>query len=224
MAAHIVPPRRQRLTVLATVAGLHLLALLALFLGRGEMLPTPVKAGALSVVSLGADSRERPVPKPKLPSKLVDRTVPPEAIVMSSQIDQGASGASAAGCATLELITKAVAADPAAVDAVYHAPPETRSIAGAVVMWNAGWSTSALTIDAPLGRVRAIAEQSLASLDDNCLEEEIIGPRLIPVAIGDGTMFIVFGSGLWRWRELLFRADERAAFHNEPAPRPFWKF
>ena len=73
------------------------------------------------------------------------------------------------------------------------------------VMWNAGRSNAASTVDSPLGPARAIVELSLNSVEDGCLDEQIAGPRLIPVPVPDGqsTMFLVFGSGTWTWRELV---------------------
>lgn len=226
MTAPTAPPREQRLIVLATVTGLHALAFLALFIGNAEVLPAPVKAGALSIVSLAAESPAQPAPPPKLPSKMIDHTEPPEEVAMSDQPDSTATGAPTAGCATLEVLTNALMADRAVVDAIHRAPLEARSISGAVVMWNAGWSDTARTIDAPLGLVRAVAERSLHSVDPGCLEEEVAGPRLVLIPIGDNTMIVVFGSGIWRWRELIFSTDaaQQAAFLRKPAPSPLWPF
>jgi hypothetical protein len=106
------------------------------------------------------------------------------------------------GCATLELVRTSILADPAAVTSVLNSPPEIRSIAEAVILWNAQWSQSAGSLAAPLGATRAAVERSLATLDENCLDEPIAGPRLIPVPAGTGTMFVVMGSGVWTWREV----------------------
>lgn len=113
----------------------------------------------------------------------------------------GAPGAEA--CPTLDAITKALIADRAAVDQVLAAPPETRSIADAIIVWNSDWSAATTTVDAPLGEVRAAVLQSLGETADHCLDEPIAGPRLIPIPAGSGTVFLVFGSGNWRWRQLL---------------------
>lgn len=226
MTAPTAPPREQRLIVLTTVTGLHALAFLALFVGNAEVPPAPVKVGALSIVSVTAESPAQPAPPPKLPSKMVDQTEPPKEVAMSDQPDSTATGAPAAGCATLEVVTNALLADRAVVDAIHRAPLEARSISGAIVMWNAGWSNTARTIDAPLGLVRAVAERSLHSVDPGCLEEEVAGPRLVPIPVGDNTMFVVFGSGIWRWRELMFSADaaQQAEFHRQPARFQLWPF
>lgn len=221
------PPQGQRLAVLTTVCGLHCLALLLVFVSKSDVVPPPMKLGALSVVSLNAESpSQTPPPPPALPSKLAEQRRPPTEISFSNQPDSTAVAAPLGGCATLEVVTNALMADGAAIDAIHNAPRETRSIADAVMMWNAGWSEAAQTIDAPLGQVRAIAEQSLHSVDEGCLEEVIAGPRLVPIPAGEGTMFIVFGSGNWRWRELMFGPDaaQHAAFYNAPPPATLWPF
>jgi hypothetical protein len=100
------------------------------------------------------------------------------------------------------LVRTAILADPAAVTSVLNSPPEIRAIADAVVLWNAQWSESAHSLAAPLGAARVAVERSLATLDENCLDEPITGPRLIPVPAGSRTIFVVIGSGVWTWRQV----------------------
>ncbi|MGI8931852.1 MAG: hypothetical protein ACR2FK_05680 [Sphingomicrobium sp.] len=121
----------------------------------------------------------------------------------STEIDSTATGTTG-GCNTLDLVSKALVADPAALTAVHNAPAETRSISEAVVLWNAGWSPAAFATEAPLGPARAVVEQSLSSVADGCLDEPIVGPRLVPIPAGEQrTIFLVFGSGVWSWRQLM---------------------
>lgn len=80
---------------------------------------------------------------------------------------------------------------------------ETRSIAEAIIIWNAGWSAAAASMDSPLAPARSALEQTLIGISDGCLDEQVAGPRLVPIPAGsNGTMFLVIGSGLWRWRDL----------------------
>ena len=73
------------------------------------------------------------------------------------------------------------------------------------MMWNEGWIPAALVPEAPLWRVRANVEASLAKISDPCLDEEIIGPRLLPIPEvgGTSTLFVVLGSGSWTWRAMI---------------------
>lgn len=197
-----ITPPSQRLTLLAAAAVLHL-GLLALLLSAGWSPPLAVKPfAAMTTMTMARDRGSARPPPPALPSRLAQPQRVFREIQFSDQPDANAQDA-AGGCAALPLIANALVADPAALAAVRGAPPETRSIADAVVLWNAGWAAAASTPDMPLAPARSVVEQSLASLPDNCLDEPVAGPRLVPVADGDRTMFMVIGSGNWTWRQLL---------------------
>ena len=141
-------------------------------------------------------------PPPALPSRIAEPQRVLRDLMFSDQPDASASGA-AGDCAALPLITQALVADPGALAAMLAAPPEVRSIADAVVLWNGGWAPAASTPNAPLAPARAAIELGLRALPDACLDEKIAGPRLIPIADGDRTMFIAIGSGNWSWRQLV---------------------
>ncbi len=200
------PPRSQRVAVLVSVTGLHLALLVGFLAGRGTAPPQIPKSGTLSLIAIDADiPAQRLPPPPKLPSKLIDEIRTLSAEAMEFEPESTAQSGPAGQCATLDVLTKAIITDLPAVDAIINAPPETRSIAEAIVMWNAGWSSAANTADSPLTPARLVVEHSLKSVEDGCLDEPIAGPRLIPVPIANGqrTMFLVFGSGNWTWRELV---------------------
>lgn len=209
MARLSIPPRAERVTVLAAAAALHL-GLLALLVSVGSLSPTPAKPlAAMTMVAITPDRANGQPPPPALPSRIAEPQRVSRDLMFSDQPDANATGAAGA-CATLPLVTQALIANPAALAAVLGAPPESRSIADAVVLWNAGWAVAASAPDAPLAPARAIVEQSLRALPDACLDEPIAGPRLVPVPNGDRTMFIAIGSGIWSWRQLV----------EDPAPAP----
>lgn len=152
MAHQPTPPQSQRIGVLTTVVAPHA-ALLVAFLASGDAAAPPLaKPGVLSLMSISANlPAVRPPPPPVLPSKLVDEIERLTEQALTIDPDSTALAAVPGQCATLELVSKAIVDDPSAVQAVVHAPPETRSIAEAIVLWNAGWSYAASTPDAPLG-------------------------------------------------------------------------
>ena len=202
MAYPATPPPSQRLTILAAAAVLHL-GLLALLLSVGGLRPLPAKPlAAMTTMTIARDRGSARPPPTTLPSRLAQPQRLFREIQFSDQPDANARDA-AGGCAPLPLIAQALVADPVALAAVLGAPPETRSVADAVVLWNAGWTTAASTPGTPLAPARSVVEQSLLALPDSCLDEPIAGPRLVPVADGDRTMFMVIGSGNWTWRQLL---------------------
>ena len=213
-----IPPPSQRLTLLAAAAVLHL-GLLALLLSAGWLPPLAVKPLAAMTTMAMARDRGSARPPPALPSRLSQPQRVFREIQFSDQPDANAQDA-AGGCAALPLIANALVADPAALAAVRGAPPETRSIADAVVLWNAGWAAAASTPDMPLAPARSVVEQSLLALPDNCLDEPVAGPRLVPVADGDRTMFVVIGSGNWTWRQLLDDPNPTPSIALIPADQP----
>lgn len=209
------PSRAQRFGVLVSVTVAHVL-LVVVVLASSGVVPSPATTvGALTLVSLKAktSAQSRP-PPPTLLSNIGDQEKSLSEPVSSSDSDSTSLAAAAGGCALLEVVAKALVADPAAMNSVINSPPETRSIAEAVVIWNAGWSEAASSLDAPLGPARMVVEQSLGSIEDGCLDAPVAGPRLVPIPDGEGTMFLVFGSGNWTWRELMLSADPR----ERPAP------
>jgi hypothetical protein len=188
-------PRPRRVAALVCVVGLHAAVLLYFFTGKATGLTPPPVPGAMTVMSLPEYPAAKPPKPPKMPSKVVEKVQLLIQEAVSPQPDSSANAASASGCTTLDSVTQALLADPAFVTAVLQAPPEARSIADAVMVWNGQWSEAASATDAPLAPVRASVLHSLVGLDAKCLDEPIAGPRLVPVPAGTGTMFLVFGSG-----------------------------
>lgn len=219
MAHSAIPPPSQRLTLLATAAVLHL-GLLALLLSAGWLPAVPVQPlASMTTMTIARDRGSARPPPTTLPSRLAQPQRLFREMQFSDQPDASAQDA-AGGCAALPLIAKALVADPAALAAVLGAPPETRSVADAVVLWNAGWTTAASTPGMPLAPARSVVEQSLLALPDSCLDEPIAGPRLVPVADGDRTIFMVIGSGNWTWRQLLDDPDPTPSLVPLSADRP----
>lgn len=205
MVHRAAPPRTQRIAVLATVVVLHA-AFFTLLLIRATPEPTEIKPTTIAVVALAA---ERPAaakpPPPSLPAKVADTFNPVIEFSIPDQVESDAPAGATGACSTLGVVLDGLLIDPLAVDALRRAPPDTRSIAEAVVMWNEGWSPAANEPVAPLWLVRANIERTLASVDGACLDEPVPGPRLLPIpdASGTGTMFVVLGSGVWTWRALI---------------------
>lgn len=189
--------------MLGAVFALHLAVLVLMLVAGGTRARPPVEPGILSVVSLSAAPPAPAPPPPALPSKLAETSRPLAPAAAPDTVDAASTAAPGAGCATLDLVSKAILADQVALDAVHRAPPETRSLGDAILVWNGGWIKEAGGTGTPLGAVRAVAEASLRSLDEACLEEAVVGPRLIPIPAGSRMMFVVIGSGNWRWRDLL---------------------
>lgn len=202
---HRATPRpSERFAALAMVVALHVAVLILILAARGVSQIPAVEPGRLTTVALEAEQPAKAVAKPrKLPSKMLDKPTLVDEVALTEQLDSIANSVPGANCSTLELIRTAIIENPSAMAAINSAPPEARSVADAVVIWNAGWVDAAKSVDAPLGPARAAVEQVGLSVDENCLDEALIGPRLIPFPAGEGTIFLVLGSGTWTWREVM---------------------
>jgi hypothetical protein len=206
MVDRIIRTRTQRLAVLAFVVALHLLAIVLVMLVRGATMqaPTPPVGAPLSVQLIKAEAKAPSPPPPQtLPSKIVKLVRPMVKAPPAVETTAAATAPGAGGCSTLQTVSAAMLADPDVLAAVHASPPETRSIADAIMLWNAQWVDAAPAQDGPLTVVRSSIETSLRAVDPICLEEKLVGPRLIPIPAGELTTFLVIGSGEWTWQDLL---------------------
>lgn len=211
MVIQAATSRRQRLLILSSVVVVHLVLLVAVMTLHGARAPSPVpRSITITLLSAQTPASGKP-PPPALPSKLAQAFKPLAAPSPTVETAADASSVASDSCAPLDAVTAALLANDEALTAVRSTPPEARSIADAVVIWNARWSTLADDYpQAPLRPTRTAIEQSLASFGGNCLDQPVTGPRLIPIPDGDRTMFLVVGSGIWRWHDLLQNAPASA--------------
>lgn len=206
MAGEAVQPWYERFFVLIAVFLLHVAAILFLLLQHSKSGEEVLKPATITLVNFDAEKPATAVPPPpKLPAKIAETFDP---VAKISILDDGQPDASAGAtmtCVPQTALLDALLRDEALVDIIRRAPPDTRSVADAIVMWNDGWSAAALAADSPLVRIRENIEQSLKEIPAKCLDEPIVGPRLLPIpdVTGEGAVFLVFGSGNWAWRALL---------------------
>lgn len=226
MVQRTVPPPRQRIVVLSAVFALHAI-FLALLLRQYERAVPAVEATSIAMMTIAA---ERPAaaapPPPALPAKIAKTFKPIIEVSIPAEAESDAPAGASSACSTMGAVLDALLLDPGTLVALRAAPPETRSIAGAVMMWNEGWIPAALTPDAPLWALRINVEATLAKVPDACLDEEVAGPRLLPIPEADGTstLFVVLGSGRWMWRQMLSPPDllapDRAPIDQGPVEQP----
>ncbi|MBA3668639.1 MAG: hypothetical protein H0W71_00990 [Sphingomonas sp.] len=202
--------RKQRFASLGLGAALNLAALLALISFHTHRPKVQKDAGMSSVSIAPQTSHVRSIKLPTIKSAN-SLTDPLPAFEPFSAEEQALLGLSTDYCSVLDSVALAVVSDPKAVDAIVHAPLETRSIADAIVIWNVDWSAATAEPEGPLKAVRTNVTETLQMAPPECLSSPILGPRLVPIPNGDRTLFLVFGSGEWSWNALL-----------EPEPTNFW--
>jgi hypothetical protein len=92
-------------------------------------------------------------------------------------------------------------ADPAARLALGRLPPESRSVANAVMMWDGDWPSD--TRQGPKALLRAMIQREIAAARPACRDEANTGPRLFLASGAGGAVAVALGSGDWRWSDLL---------------------
>lgn len=206
---------------LAVTLVVHL-ALLALFLTREPRRSTPEPAG-LALFDIASAATSPPTasePRPDTPAEPMP-VVPAVISVAAPQIATATAptATSAGACDLTAPVQAALRLNGEVRAALGRVPRETRSVANAMVIWNAGWLDPDQTLDAPARElIRASITTILASASESCRLQPQGGPRLLIVP-GDGeTIVLALGSGVWKWQDLLDTA-------GPPAPnaiRPEW--
>ncbi len=129
-------------------------------------------------------------------SPAVDPDVPIDARLVVPQIEIAAPPPRVPLVCDLPTTLAAVLrADPATVAALV---PRAAESTHAIMAWNGAWSG-----EAQIGRVNHVVLSALATTPADCLDEKLVGPRLVFVPVGGSTVIISFGSGSWSWRKLL---------------------
>ena len=151
-------------------------------------------------------------PSPPLPPVVVTPSPlrlpdPRPAAASSASVTAGSLARGAAnggGCNIEAALQTRLGGDSAVIAALRHLPPEARSVAGAVQLWDDGWITPA-KLDTPelLVPVERAIVLTVAAAPPNCVAQEVRGPRLVILSDGDDTFIIGLGSGSWRWQDLL---------------------
>ena len=198
--------RPMRLLTIGSVCVLHAIMLAWFLMSRGSPERFPMPSAALQLVDVNlpippSAKVEPPPPPPALPSTVPDVPKPPSP--PSPTLDERADAGNGGSCSTLTAVAAAINADPDSVVRIRSAPAQLRSVAGAIVIWNAGWPDGLRLSEDPLQRVRTVIEETLKQVDPACLDEVVTGPRLIAVPNGEYTIYAVLGSGNWSWAQML---------------------
>ena len=192
------------LALLAVVTA-HLLALLALVWAPKHV--TGSGAGSLTVVALSGPNAAAPPTAPRVkpnpPRSRIGEQAP--APNVSAAAEQPGTGDI---CAPLETVATGLAEDMAAVAAIEQFPFAEPTADKPIVVWSGGWSAFAVEESAPLAPVRVRVQSDLARVPDACLSAPLIGPRILPMPTREGTHLLVFGSGAWRWADMLDKPTE----------------
>lgn len=176
----------------------------------GEGKPFP----ALRLITLSASSAPAPAPPaPAETEKAAEPEAPPEpqpaaaaeSAFVAPQLQQLAGGAPAGGgCALAAEIGAAIQNDVDAMSALAMLPPDLRSTADAVMLWNGQWVATERPETRPsVLLLQQVIERSVMAATAECRFALNAGPQFIPVSDRDRTTMIVVGSGDWHWDSLI---------------------
>ena len=188
----------------------------------GRVEPTGGGSAASSALQPSDRPSPRPVEPPPTPSaiqpspSLSPIAVIPSPLLMPSPRPAAAPAAPTAaasptppaaqggGCNIETALQARLGGDPAVLSALRSLPPEAKSVANAIQLWDGGWVTPA-KLDAPelLVPVEQAIVQAVSAAPSGCAGQDVRGPRLIILSKGDDTFIISLGSGVWRWTDLL---------------------
>jgi hypothetical protein len=103
-------------------------------------------------------------------------------------------------------------------------PANDRSVANAIVLWNAGWiTTTSAPTQVALATIRQTITQAIAAASPECRNQLQAGPRLLylPVNMGE-TLVLALGSGRWTWQQLVDGNQPLPANIEPPAAVPLF--
>lgn len=222
---------RARTLVLTISVHVALLAML-LFAPQGSR-SLPVTS-AISMIDVAAppgpaQPATPPQPKPVPPTPPLPVIVPPPAVPLPlpselavALLDQSTAQASGGACDLTAPVQEALRTSLPVQAALPTLPRPSRSVANAVMIWDADWviftdETGVSVRDT----IRDAIAGTIAIASEECRLQPQGGPRLLILPLGDTqTIVLALGSGQWRWQDLLdtARPDGWVMADQEPAP------
>ena len=221
--------------LLAAIIAAHALGIL--WLATRPAATAPPVQPTMSLIEVDAGGPASPAKAPPEPLLPTPDVVPP-VILLPSPLQApspdttpafatpgpaGTGGAAQGGCALAQAAGQAILADPAAMAELDGLPPEARTKADAVMLWDGLWQTPgafpAKAAGAATSEIRRVVEQIVKVAVPECRDAPELGPQFIPVPGPTRTTFVVIGSGAWRWVDLL-RPDDCVPFASTKRCRP----
>lgn len=205
---------RRRHLLFPCILAVQALMLALFFLNPMAIEALPAAAPPISMFNVSpsaADKPAQPAPQPEpvpveMPPPEIDLELETLALPAKPVFSESAAKSAGFGttCDVAETLARAFTENALVKQELARIGPESRSISNAIMFWNARWVE--LPGNAPKDAVetlrRAIVEGVLAAPDE-CLTQDLAGPRMITVSDNGSTMVLVLGSGAWRWEQLL---------------------
>ncbi len=119
---------------------------------------------------------------------------------------------SEADCRVAQKLQIAVQNDPSMKQVLGQVPRSKRSVANVIMVWDGAWvGNSNLTVsDQPAEALEPAPELlkvgiqgHFRAITTECLSQTVLGPEFILIDYGSEPTVLVFGSGEWRWADLV---------------------
>jgi hypothetical protein len=137
------------------------------------------------------------VPPPILPLPT------PNAIVVAL-LEQADASASGGACDLTGPVQAALQTNEGLMRSLPHIPRDQRSVANAIMVWNAQWVTPDPDLaPAAFEVIRDVVAGTVAAASEECRLQPQGGPRLIMLPGTTETIVLALGSGTWRWQDVL---------------------
>ena len=136
-----------------------------------------------------------------------DTRVAPATATPSSTVSPSASagaGATTKTCQIFELLEAALQTSEQVRKALSLIPARSKSVANAVLLWDGHWVDANIVGGAAaLNPIQDAVAQSISVSPMSCQEELVRGPRIVVVGDARDATVLAFGSGEWRWADVL---------------------
>ncbi len=151
----------------------------------------------------------QPTPVPPTPPQPVVAPPPilplptPNTIVVAL-LEQADASASGGACDLTGPVQAALRTNDGVMRSLPHIPHNQRSVANAIMVWNARWVTPEPD-PAPVAfeAIRDVVAGTVAAASEACRLQPQSGPRLIMLPGTTETIVLALGSGTWRWQDVL---------------------
>lgn len=159
----------------------------------------PTKAAAVMTTHAIPASVARVIDPPMIELSVATEIEAPKVEFAADEVPGGAGV-----CNVAANIRAALVASPLTQGALAAIPPDARTVANAVMLWDGRWvSLPPKAGGTGLDQLRKIVVAGIRALPADCSAAAVGGPRLILVPDGATTVVLAFGSGTWAWSELL---------------------
>jgi hypothetical protein len=203
------PPKIRATFMVASIYALLILS--AWILVSGQNVASAHRTSRLVAIDISQN-----VPEPDAPAKPAIVPPVPETKIVAllstkppiEAAPPVAGSGTGNGCSVASEVGAAVLADNDAMAELAALPPEVRSDADAVMLWNGTWldvdpEAKAQMASSPIPALKRVVTDAVLALPGECQEVLATGPQLIPIPEPGRTTMVVIGSGEWRWSDLI---------------------